>query len=149
MGKGFHFRTTTPKHYFIQSGYHTLATHNTHNQFLSLLLDVGIIGLGLFLLFLWLTFRHAWYLEKHSLNMMTSSIGAGGTYMIFSFVCLLIFAHNIEKNINTMSIYMIYFAIINLFFSLEKKKASQLLIASLKYQNVLQETNPLRKTYAF
>ena len=113
LGKGFHYRVMTPDYEFIKKGYPHIAIHNPHNQVLSITSDLGLLALILFSLFFIYTFRHGFILSQKGKTPLQKGVGWAGMLIIIALFTSFPFTHNIEKNIKTFAIYMIFFALTN------------------------------------
>jgi len=122
IGRGFHY-TATNKEQLLKEGYEALGKNNSQNTLLSISIELGFIGLLLFLSFWVLLYLNISKLIKNSLSNIQQSFLTGVKLMIIFMFFASLFNHFIEKNFTAMPIYMIFIT----------------LAIKIKYNKIMQE----------
>ena len=110
IGRGFHY-TATHKEQILKEGYEALGKNNSQNTLLSISIELGFIGISLFLSFWVLLYLNISKLIKNSLSNIQQSFLTGVKLMIIFMFFASLFNHFIEKNFTAMPIYMIFIAL--------------------------------------
>ena len=122
LGRGFH-STSLDRGDFLILGYHQLPYIGTQNVFLSILIELGILGVVLFSLF-WLTlFLAVGKFTKFLTNSYEKHYLLGIRYMIVWIMFSYIFNHYSQKSFVAYPIYMILLGIAVSLMLYKKKKA--------------------------
>ena len=110
VGRGFHY-VGTHKDQFAKEGYQALALHNTQNTLLSITIELGAIGLLIYLTFWILLYSNIVKFIKYSSFSYEQSYLKGVKLMVIFIFFSFFFNHFFEKNFIVTPIYMIFISL--------------------------------------
>ena len=106
IGRGFHY-TNMNKDQLKKEGYKAIGQNNTQNTLLSIFIELGIMGIMLYVAFWILLYYKIIKLIKYSSFNLEQSYLSGIKFMIIFIFFSSIFVHFIEKSFITTPIYMV------------------------------------------